>query len=202
MRQDVKAVSAMNGIDWYRGLAKVAAVLLCAMMPAKAGGALDGHALNTVPWSWGVWGNAVVTELKDSAVSGGTFKRVAIAQAPEHPWDIGIYITLQKPVKKGDVIVLALWARAQTLPKDNEFTPLKGRVFDTATSVSVVPESTLMVGKTWKRFIATGIADKDYPMGSLAGGITIGNDAQTLDFTQVVIADFPPGFDLAALPQD
>jgi hypothetical protein len=178
----------------------VALALACLAMPATAGSLLQDHALNTAPWSWGFWGKVGVSDHKED---GQSFKRVVISPAPANAWDTGIYITLQKPVKKGDVIVLAMRVRASKLADGNDFAPLTARVYpkDT-TDVSVVAESSFMAGGQWKLFLASGKADKDYEPGLLSGGILIGSGEQTLDVAEVIVAGFPPDFDASTLPVD
>lgn len=175
----------------------IALVLACLKLPA-AGGPLQDHALNNAPWSWGIWGTTAVSQIKEG---GQSYKRVTISPAPANAWDVGIYITLQKPVKKGDVVVLGLRVRTEKLSDGNEFAPLVARVFATeAKEVSVVPETNFMAGHQWKWFLASGTADRNYEPGQLSGGVRIGSGEQTLDIAEVIIAGFPPDFDVSTLP--
>lgn len=191
---------AMSGM---RRLWFLFTLFAAALSPAFADDELARNALNTESWSWGIWGKATVIAVDDPHIAGGKAKRVVISPAPAKPWDIGAYVITNKPIKKGDVIVLAFWARAEKLPDGNDFIDIYGAVDDKQQeSTKVVPETHFLVGKTWKLFVASGTADKDYAPGVLGGGIVLGSGEQTIDFGPVYISDFGPGYDTSTLPHE
>ena len=170
---------------------------------AQGGDELMQKSINDEGGSWGIWGKADIATIKDPTLPVGTASRVTISTQPNKPWDIGAYIKTNKPIKKGDVIVLSLWARAEKLPEGNDFIEIYGRVYDSGPAgTSLVPETHFLIGKAWKRFVAVGMADKDYAAGKLGCGIVLGTGAQTIDFGPAYVSDFGPGYDTSKLPHE
>ena len=48
---------------------------------------------------------------KDASVQGGKALRIDVPGKGANPWDVGIASALKKPVKAGDQLVLAFWAK-------------------------------------------------------------------------------------------
>jgi hypothetical protein len=179
-------------------LAIIASLALCGC----AGADLADRAVNNPAEGWYTWGTKKAEVVTDAKVEGGKARRVLVAPKPANAWDAGVVAPVVKPVKKGDVIVWAFWARAEVLPPGDDFTEISGRVYeDKQPSPTVVPQTTFLVGRKWKLFHASATAEKDYPANTISAGMVIGSDAQTLDFGPLYISDFGPGFDISKLPQ-
>ncbi len=153
---------------------------------------------------WGIWGPAKTDMVTDPGVQGGTAKRVAISPKPDHPWDVGAYAGIVKPVHKGDVLLLAFWARAEKPPAGNDFIELvAARIYGTASpNAGVTPETSFLVGPQWKQYYESGTAMQDYPVGTLSVGMQLGSGDQIVDFGPVSVVDYGPGYDLSKLPHD
>lgn len=163
---------------------------------------LAGHAINKISEGWYTWGNVKTEVVSDPAAPGGKFQRVAVQAKPANPWEAGVVVTLTKPVKKGDVIVFAFWARADVLPQGNDFIDLAGHVGESGPSpVAITPEAGFLLSKKWKLFHSSGTVERDIPGGKAGGSIVLGADVQTIDFGPVYISDFGPGFDVSKLWQ-
>jgi hypothetical protein len=180
---------------------------LCGLMSIAAAFAADSEwtekAINNPADMWGIWGNAQSEIVADPDVEGGKAKRVVISPKPQNPWDVGGYVLITKPVKKGDVILLAFWARAERLPAGDDFIETSARIHDTSPeNASVTPETQFLIGTQWKLFHASGTADKDYAVGKLGCGMLLGSDDQIIDFGPAYIVDYGPGYDLSKLPQN
>jgi hypothetical protein len=188
-------------------MTSVLRVALCALavltsIPAFADD-MAQKAINTPGDMWGTWGNAKSEVVPDTGVDGGKAKRVTISPKPQNAWDVGGYVLITKPVHKGDVILLAFWARAEKIPDNGDFIGTSARVHEVAPpSASVTPETQFLIGKDWKIFYASGVADKDYPVGTLGCGMILGTGDQVIDFGPAYIVDYGPGYDLAKLPQN
>lgn len=160
-------------------------------------------AINNPADSWGFWGPVKADSVSDPLAEGGKAKRATIAPKPAKPWDVGGYVLITKPVHKGDVILLAFWARAERLPDGDDFVETTGRIHDISPAdSSITPETQFLIGRKWKLFYASGTADKDYPVGTLGCGMLLGSDEQTIDFGPAYIVDYGPGYDLSKLPQN
>lgn len=182
------------------GLAVLATVLLPA---AAADDEMAQKAINDPAASWGIWGPAKVEFSVDPALDGGNFRRVVVSPKPAQAWDIGAYVLITKPVKKGDVLLLAFWARAAATPAGSDFIELSARVHEVAPpETSVTPETQFFVGREWKLYYTSGIADKDYPVGALGCGMLLGANEQSIDFGPAYIVDYGPGYDPSKLPRN
>ncbi len=188
---------------FHRAVLGALAMVAAAALPASADDDWAQKAINNPADSWGIWGTAKTEVVNDPAVQGGKAKRVTISPLPEKPWDIGAYILITKPVKKGDVLLLAFWARAESSPAGGDFVELSGRVYEAAPpSTSVTPQTDFLIGKQWKLYYASGTADKDYPVGALSCGMLLGTGEQTIDFGPAFIVDYGQGYDVAKLPRN
>lgn len=193
-------MTAGQTVTFPRALTSIVAVIMAVTVSGCAGDPLARHAVNKISDGWYTWGNVKTAVVKDRSAPGGRFQRVVIPVKPAQPWDDGVGAIVTKPLKKGDVIVYAFWARAETLPGGNDFAQVWTRVFEQAPpQASITPETSFLIGRQWKLFHSTGSADKDYPAGKVSAGMVIGGDAQTLDFGPLYISDFGPDFDPAKL---
>jgi hypothetical protein len=171
-------------------------------LPAAAADDWDNWTPYDISNSYGIWGDAHVVGETDPNVPGGNYRRVAISPQPAHSWDVGTYIMIAKPVKKGDALAIAVWARAASPPAGNDFVELIGRIYETAhTSVGVTPESRFLVGKVWKCYYAGGIAKSDYPVGALKADVLLGTGEQAVDIGPAVVLDLGPNYDMSKLPR-
>lgn len=180
------------------------ALAILATSPASAGDdEWAQKAINNPADSWGIWGTQKIQFMKDHKLPGGDFRRVTISPLPDKPWDIGGYVAITKPVKKGDVLLLAFWARAEKTPAGSDFIDVSGRIHESAPpSASITPETQFLIGREWKLYYASGTADKDYPVGALGCGMVLGTGVQTVDLGPAYIVDYGPGYDLTKLPQN
>ena len=95
-----------------------AAMLLCAAVPALSGDDLTSKMVNDPSQGWNGYGNGTKAELYDDAgVQGGKAVRLTIAGKAANPWEAGARIPIAKPLKEGDVLLLAFWAKAETPPE-------------------------------------------------------------------------------------
>ncbi|MBV8686700.1 MAG: hypothetical protein JOZ90_11295 [Alphaproteobacteria bacterium] len=100
---------------------RLAATLALAAAPAApaalaaqsgAGDILDKVINVPPPSAWRIDGLRDKPALrKDAGVQGGKAVRVEVPGKGAHPWDVAAANPIAKPVKAGDVLVLAFWAR-------------------------------------------------------------------------------------------
>ena len=153
---------------------------------------------------WTIWGTPVKANFVAApTLKGGAAQRVTISPRPGKPWDVGTVTVINKPVKKGDVLVLMFWARAEKPPAGSDLVMVSGRIYENCPSgIGISPETSFLIGKQWKFYYVAGTANKDYPAKTLGAGMVLGTGEQVIDFGQVVIVDYGPGFDLNSLPHD
>ena len=189
--------------------AMFAALIFAALLPADAGRTAEapsgGDVSQNIINNPGAWtgGGGVKPEIRDdAAVQGGKALRFVIAAKGANPWDISANNALTRDVHKGDVLLVALWARAEA-PAEGESTGHLGiRLQQTAEPYTAVAEAEVHPDATWKMYYASGVADRDYAKGSLGLTVHLAWAKQTIDFGPVFIVDFGPNYDRSKLPQN
>ncbi|HEU0100366.1 MAG TPA: hypothetical protein VFQ67_16525 [Allosphingosinicella sp.] len=126
----------------------------------------------------------------DPAVQGGKALRIEVPGKSEKAWAVALSNPINKPVKMGDNIVLAFWARlakgengatSATLPynavqlAEAPYTPLF------KDGVTIAPE--------WKMYEIRGRADRDYSAGSLNVTLHLATGRQTVDIGPIFVLD-------------
>ncbi len=131
---------------------------------------------------------AKATLVDDAKVQGGKAIRVAVSKKGENNWDSVVESSVNKPVKKGDKLVLAFEARLEKGPggATNAAIPFSAIQMKAAPYTGVV-QGQVTVGPEWQFHRIEGTADKDYPADALKATIQIGNARQTIDFGPVVV---------------
>ncbi len=185
-----------------KGLALAAACLLT-IAPLGAASAQDysKSAINDPsPAALGLYGAQSVI-VGDSGVPGGKAMRVTVAGKGANNWDAAVLTGIKQPVKAGEELVLAFWAKlvsaengasSLTLPWNN-------------VSLSSAPWTGLFggavtIGTSWKLYEVRGRADKDYPAGALGASIQVATGKQIIDFGPVYVAKSGGGGTSAAAP--
>jgi hypothetical protein len=141
---------------------------------------------NTNPSGFQAYGFTPAPKVvKDGAVQGGTALRLPVTGSGD-AWSMGVNVPLTKPVKAGDRLVLAFYARlskpgegsakiagAQIQLSAAPYTRIFGQGFD------VTPE--------WQFLQVGGKADKDYPAGALAAAFHVNTGKHVLDLGPVAV---------------
>lgn len=125
---------------------------------------------------------------KDDTVQGGRSLSVAVTGSGT-PYAVGIGSPIIQDVKKGDPLVLMFYARLAkaepgvTTAKINAQVQVSSAPYTTifAKEVEITPE--------WKLFQATGVADKDYPKGTIGATFHVNTGKQTVALGIVVVMD-------------
>jgi hypothetical protein len=124
----------------------------------------------------------------DKSVQFGKALRVPLKGHADF-WRIGVVTPVVKPVRKGDQIVIAFWARA--VETDNGAPGRIGRVQLEATPViRTVFEQSFEIGPDWKMYQMKGVADRDYPPRALNAALHLDAARQVLDLGPVFVLDY------------
>jgi len=152
---------------------------------------------------WQIWGPIKASYLSDSRVDGGAVQRLAIAPKPSRPWDAGAFVTVSRPVRKGDILLMTFWARSESAPAGSDLIIVTGRVYENVPGgVDLTSNQTFLIGRQWKPYFISLRLTKDYPGGVLAGGLLVGTGEQTIDFGPVSVIDFGQNYNMASLPRN
>lgn len=124
----------------------------------------------------------------DKGVQFGKSIRMALKGHPDF-WRIGVTTPVLKPVKKGDQIVIAFWARATET--DGGLPGKIGRVQLEATPViRAIFEQPVEIGAEWKMYQVKGVADRDYGPRELNAALHVDAVKQVLDIGPVFVLDY------------
>jgi hypothetical protein len=127
---------------------------------------------------------------KDASVQAGEALRIVVPAKSERAWEISASTPIQKPVKAGDELVLAFWAR---LEKGENGATTATLPFN-AVQLSSAPYTPLFsgaveIGPEWKMHELRGKADKDYAAGTLNVSIHLASAKQTVDLGPAFVLD-------------
>lgn len=136
------------------------------------------------------YGQRIPPEVRaDKTVQFGKALRIPISIPTPEFGRIGVITPTLKPVKEGDRIVVAFWARAQRTENGApgklcrvqlEATPVVRSIFDQ--SFDVTPE--------WKMYKMTGKADRAYAAGGINAAFHLACANQIIDLGPVFILDY------------
>ena len=125
---------------------------------------------------------------KDDTVQGGKALRIIVPGKAENAWAISASNPIQKPVKAGDVLILAFWARLVS----GENGAASATLPYNAVQLAAAPYTALFtgaaeIGPEWKFHEIRGKADKDYAAGALNVSLHLATAKQTLDLGPVFV---------------
>lgn len=125
----------------------------------------------------------------DKGVQFGKMLRVPVSSPSAEAGRVGAITRVLKPVKAGDRIVIAFWARAH---KTEGGAPGRiGRVQLEATPVvRAIFEQPFEVTPEWKMYKLTGVADRDYPPRGLNAAFHLAGAKQVIDLGPVFVLDY------------
>ena len=169
--------------------------------PTNARPSLLERAVNAVHVSsFDVYGPGQSHAIVESNVQGGRALRVDVATAGTNIWDVGAGSATTRPVRNGDVLLLAVWLRAERLPAGAQTARVNVRLQDAAAPYAEIGSAEVMVGSEWKMYFAQAVATRDYAPGAAAATIQLASASQTIDLGPVFILDFGPDYDRSSLP--
>lgn len=130
---------------------------------------------------------------KDKDVQGGRALRVHVPGKSAHPWDLAVGVPVVKPIKAGDQLVLAFWARLV----EGENGATVAHLPYNAVQLATAPYTTLVagpadIGPQWKLYSVAGVADHDYKAGDVGVTIQLATAKQVVDIGPVFLLDLGP----------
>ena len=118
----------------------------------------------------------------DQNVQGGKALRVDVPGKAANAWAVSVAVPVNKPVKAGDKLVLAIWARLERGENGATSTTLPYN----AVQMSKAPYTALFtgpltIGPEWKLQEIQGKANADYPADALNVSIHLATAKQVVD---------------------
>jgi hypothetical protein len=168
---------------------------------AKSDDLLNHMVLSASGDSWNVW-NATTAVRDDAAVKGGKATRIT-AKKGANPWDAQASITLPQAVAKGDIILVAYYARVETPPEGASTAniPSAGIGLNKAPYTGFASETAAPSAK-WGVYYTSGTADADHSKGTLNFGVQLAAADQVIDLGPVFIFNLGPNWDGTKIPHN
>ena len=135
--------------------------------------------------------NGASGRLRDDVnVQGGKALRVIVRSKGANPWDATVETALTKPVKAGDQLLFAFWARLEK----GEGGATTATLPYSGVQVTAAPYTTLFsgpaeIGPEWKMVEVRGKADADHAAGTLKATIHLATAAQTVDLGPIFVVN-------------
>lgn len=170
-----------------------ASLSLCCVTPAygQAGADLASKIVND-PSNPSVNGAQAALQ-DDPKAPGGKALRLRIPKKGQNPWDSAIESVIAKPIKAGDQIALFFSIRLEKGEGGATTTTIPYAAVQLASApYSTVFQQSAEIGPEWKDVEIRGVADKDYPPGSLKAVINLATAKQTIDFGPLIVFDLGP----------
>jgi len=141
-------------------------------------------------------------QMKDSEIPGGVFVRVDVSQKGGHPWDVGGGYSVDKPIKAGDVIFFAIYARAPNL-KDGETASMPGLgVCQNAAPYTPIAVADKQITNQWGVYYIAAKATSAWRRGEAHIAMQLAADKQVIDLGPVFVLDLGPDYDINSLPHN
>lgn len=188
----------------YIALAALA-LAIGAASPGLARQSGDGEilqkAINKPSATWGVYGAGQKSaQVKDKAVQGSAATKVEILAASGKPWDVGASQPIAGKIAKGDVLLVAFWAKAEAVNGGAASAEIPAvRVQQAAAPYDAALQGGIKVGGEWKMYTVPGRALIDIPAGTGAVGLHLGSAKQTVLLGALFVLNFGPDYDLRKL---
>ncbi len=139
---------------------------------------------------------------KADGVPGNLEIRVPVSRAGANPWDIAAHMPATKPIKNGDVLLVAVWVRTETPPPGETTGRINLRLEETSPPYNAVAEDTARPGAGWQLAYASGKATHDHAPGTVAVVVHLAAAQQTICLGPAFILDFGPNYDMTTLPRN
>ena len=134
------------------------------------------------------------TVRSDARVQGGKALRINVPGKAPNAWAIAVANPIQKPVKAGDNLVVAFWARLEKGEGGATTTVLPYNAVQLASApYTGLFSAPVTIGPEWKLHEVKGKVDKDYAAGALNVGIHLATARQTVDLGPIFVLNMGAG---------
>jgi hypothetical protein len=165
-------------------------------------GSILQKAINKPSANWQVYGAGQTNKpVKDKAVVGGGGMRVDItAPTPDKPWSVGAQQSINGKVTKGDTLLIAFWAKAESVDGGPASANIASvRVQQAAAPYDATMQGSVKVGGEWAMHTVPGKASMDIPAGTGNVSLHLAAAKQSVVLGPVFVLDFGPDYDLSKL---
>lgn len=184
------------------GLAKAVFFLAVVIAPGMAEGT-KAKIVNIPSDGWVGTGTAVKIEtVKDNEVQGGTAERVTICQNSHFMKASYFSASTTQPLKKGDVLLLAFWAKVIEPPGNSQTLPTIAGFERSQAPFRDFGYVTLNLESRWKMYYAQAVTDQDYKAKEIIVHLEFNVAKAVFDLGPVFIMNYGKDYDLNKLPRN
>ena len=140
--------------------------------------------------------------MKDADIPGGMFVRVEVSQRGAHPWDSGGSYQINKPIKTGDVLFFAIYARAPNLKTGETASLPQMGVGQDGTPYAPIAIGDRQITNQWGVYYVSGKATSAWHRGETHVALQLAADKQVIDLGPVFVLDLGPDYDINTLPHN
>ena len=153
--------------------------------------------------AWTFYGPGLSTKtMKDPDLPGTQFLRATVADKGKNPWDAGAGYDIDRPIKAGDVIFFAIYARAPNL-KDGETASLPQMgVCQDSSPYTPIAIGDHQITNQWGVYYVSGKATSAWHRGEAHVALQLAADKQVIDLGPVFVLDLGPDYDINTLPHN
>lgn len=126
----------------------------------------------------------------DPKVQGGRALRVSVPGKAANPWAVALSVPINKPVKAGDKLILAFWARLEMGEDGATSATLPYNAIQLAHDpYTALFSGPITIGPEWKLQEVEGKANANYAAGDLNVSVHLATAKQVVDFGPVFVLD-------------
>lgn len=154
--------------------------------------------------AWSVTGaDQKHVNVNTDAVPGGIALRIEVKRAANNNWDIGARQTVSGTIKKGDIVLLAYYARGvRAYNEANTAVITSSQIELSRTPYTSVAHGAARLSKDWTIYYVSGRADRHYASGEAQISLHLGAAQQTLELGPAFVFNFGPDINLRDLPSN
>ena len=142
-------------------------------------------------------------QVEDRGVPGGTALEVRTDRPRENSWDVGVNLPITEAVAEGDVLLLAVWAKAVEARNESQTAVMQPiRIQESGGAYASAVEGAAYLSRDWELYFIPAKANTGFAAGP--SGITyhLGLTPQTVRIGPSYLLKMPAGTDVQSLPKN
>ena len=141
--------------------------------------------------------------VSDKGVPGGKALEVRTDRARENSWDVGVNLPITDGVANGDVMLLAVWAKAVEARNEAQTAVLQPiRVQESGGDYTSAVEGAAYLSRDWELYYIPVKSSVDFRAGPAGITYHLGSTPQTVRIGPSYLLKMPSGTDVQSLPKN
>lgn len=129
------------------------------------------------------------------SIPGGMAYRVKVKKKKRKAWDTATRIPMTASIEKGDVIMVAFWARSAKPPKGKDFGEITVALQRNIEPYDSVLSEPVELAQEWKLYKAVGKANRDFDADKTNLNFNLAHAKQDVEFGRFYISSLGPDAD-------